>query len=218
MELNVLEAHARETGSKAARAIRNEKEVPCVLYGRNQEPVPFKVPVRAVQQLIFQRTASLVEIQIDGQSWECILKDYDLHPVTDLPQHADFQVMEKGQKVTVNIPVRYKGTPVGQKEGGDTQYLVREVVLTTIPSRIPQEIVVDVSTLRIGDAVHLYDLDVADDFDFDLPMEQTLATVVAPQGVPTEEEEEAVPADAVEPAAGEGETPSEEEADTEGDL
>jgi large subunit ribosomal protein L25 len=220
MDLQTLEAQPRATGSKAARAIRDAKNVPCILYGRNQATVPFQVTARAVQQLIFQRTASLVSIELNGESWDCILKDYDLHPITDLPIHADFQVMQAGQKLTVTVPIRYKGTPIGQKEGGDTQYIVREMAITTLPSRIPQEIEVDVTGVRVGDAIHVYDLEMDDDFVYDLPPEQTLVTVVAPQGLPVEEEEEAVAeeGEAVEPAAGEGETPAEGEADTEGDL
>lgn len=224
MEATVIEAQPRDTGSKAAKQIRSNDEVPCILYGPKTDPVPFRVPIPAINKLIYSRSANVVEIQVNGESRKCILKDYDLHPITDRPQHADFQVLRAGRKITLTVPINYQGVPEGQKEGGDTQIVVREMTIHVTPENIPAMIDIDISELDIGDAIHVYDLDV--DYDIKMADGQTLVTVVAPrlEAVATDEEEEleeeelAEEGEEVDAAAEEGETPSDEAADTEGDL
>lgn len=190
MDAPVIEAQSRETGSKAAREIRNNNRVPAVLYGRNVESTPLQIPVSAMNKLIYRRTAPVAEIQLDGETWNCIMKDYDLHPLTDRPLHADFQALEEGSEVTLTVPVHYAGIPIGQQNGGDTQQIVRELTIQVLPENIPAQIEVDVAELEIGDSIHVYDLDV--DYRIKTAQNQTLVTVVAPQieVAPTEEEEE----------------------------
>jgi len=179
MDAPVIEAQPRETGSKAARDIRNNDRVPCILYGRTVESTPLQVPISALDKLIYRRTAPVAEVQMDGKSWNCILKDYDLHPLTDRPLHADFQALEEGSEVTLTVPVRYAGIPVGQQNGGDTQQIVRELTISVLPENIPSQVEVDISELAIGDSLHVYDLDVG--YQIETPSSRTLVTVVAPQ-------------------------------------
>jgi len=179
MDAPVIEAQPRETGSKAARDIRNNDRVPCILYGRTVESTPLQVPISALDKLIYRRTAPVAEVQMDGESWNCILKDYDLHPLTDRPLHADFQALEEGSEVTLTVPVRYAGIPVGQQNGGDTQQIVRELTISVLPENIPSQVEVDISELAIGDSLHVYDLDVG--YQIETPSSRTLVTVVAPQ-------------------------------------
>jgi len=190
MEAKVIEAQSRDTGSKAARALRSNNQVPCILYGPDTDPVAFSVPVPAINKLIYSRSANVVEITVDGDAWTCILKDYDLHPITDRPQHADFQVLRTGRKITLTVPINYQGIPQGQKDGGDTQIVVRELTISVKPENIPSQIDIDISELEIGDAIHIYDLDV--DYDIKMAEGLTLVTVVAPrlEAVATDEEEE----------------------------
>jgi len=191
MDAPVVEAQSRETGSKAAREIRESNRVPCILYGRTIESTPLQIPIAALNKLIYRRTAPVAEVQMDGESWNCILKDYDLHPLTDRPLHADFQALEEGDTVTLTVPVHYAGIPVGQQNGGDTQQIARELTISVLPENIPSQIEVDITDLEIGDSIHVYDLDVG--YEIKTPQNQTLVTVVAPQieTAPTTEEEEA---------------------------
>ena len=213
MDTITIEAEPRETGKKATRAVRNNNNVPCILYGPDTDPVPFQVSINRLNQLIYQRTTPILSIQVDGESWNCIMKDYDLHPITDRPIHADFQVLHEGRRITLTVPVRYEGIPAGQKEGGDTQYNFREVSVRCLPKDIPAEITVDVSELDIGDSLHFYDLEV-EGVEFQVRPEQTIVTVVAPRlEVLPEEEEEVLEEGELE----EGELPEGEEAAEEGE-
>jgi large subunit ribosomal protein L25 len=192
MDATVIEAQPRETGSKAARDIRDNDRVPCILYGPAVESTPLQVPIAAMNKLIYGRTAPVAEVDLDGETHNCILKDYDLHPITDRPTHADFQALEPGREVTLTVPIHFDGVPLGQKNGGDTQIVVRELEISVLPDNIPAQIEIPIEDLAIGDSVHVYDLDV--DYEIKMPPAQTLVTVVAPHietaPTPAEEEEE----------------------------
>lgn len=219
MEIKHIEGESREVGKTAARKVREEGFVPCVLYSRNVDPVSFKVSALRLKRLAFSRQANQVEVTVDGSSWNCILKDVDLHPITDDPIHADFQVLQEGERVTLTVPIRFLGTPVGQTEGGDTQYALTEIRISCLPKDIPSNIEVDVSELDIGDALHVSDLEV-EGVKFEMNPGQTIAVVVAPRVEPVTttaavtEEELAEEGELVETEEGEelpeGEEPLEE--------
>jgi len=222
MDTITLEAASRETGKKATKAVRNNNNVPCILYGPDTDPVPFQVAINDLNRLIYQRTTPILSIEVDGESWNCIMKTYDLHPVTDRPIHADFQVLTEGRPITLTVPIRYEGIPQGQKEGGDTQYNLREVNVRCLPSDIPDEIRVNVEDLEVGDSIHFYDLEV-EGVEFQVRPEQTIVTVVAPrlEVLPEDEEEEEVLEGELEegelPEGEEGEAAEGEEGEAEGE-
>ena len=183
MEIKQIKGEPRDVGKTATRRIRNQGDVPCVLYSRNVDPVVFKMPAIQLKRLAFSRQANQVEVAVGDQSWNCILKDVELHPITDTPIHADFQVLQEGERVTLTVPVRFLGTPIGQTEGGDTQFSLTEIRISCLPKDIPSNIEVDISELDIGDALHVSDLDV-EGVKFEMNPGQTLAVVVAPRVEP----------------------------------
>ena len=190
MDVIEIEAKAREAGKKAARAARRDGEVPCVLYGRQVDAVSFQVPELSLRPLIYTDETHRVLIKVDGEEWECIMKDVVMHPVTDRPRHADFQVLQQGELITLTVPIQYHGTPVGQNEGGDTQVVMNEIEVRCLPKDIPSHIDVDISGLDIGDALHVSDL-TTEGVEFGSAPGQTLVTVVVPRSEEELEEMEA---------------------------
>ena len=181
MDVLSIEATKREPGKKGVKAARRAGEVPCVLYGSNVESVPFQVPQLALKPLIFTSETHRVEIKMNGKKWSCILKDIVFNPLSDAPLHADFQVLVKGSKITMMVPVQYHGVPVGQVEdGGDTQVIAHELEVTCLPDNIPSHIDVDIAELRIGDSIHIGDLSV-EGVEFTGSEDRTIVTVVAPR-------------------------------------
>ncbi len=180
MDLITLEAAAREAGKSASRAVRRAGNVPCVLYGSQVAPVAFQVAEKSLKPLIYTNETHLVKIDLDGNAWECVVKDIDFHPVTDRPLHADFQVLQAGEKITLTVPIRFLGTPVGLAEGGSTTYIVTDLEIRCMPKDIPSHIDVDISSLAIGDAVHVGALNLPG-VEIDAPDDQTLVTVVPPR-------------------------------------
>lgn len=190
MDIITLAVQPREVGKRAARAARREGDVPCVLYGHHIEPVVFQVPEINLGPLIYTDEMHLVKVELEGNSWDCIIKDIDFHPVTDRPMHADFQVLQAGEKINISVPVRYVGTPPGQTAGGRVSYIVTELEVSCLPKNIPSHIDVDVSHVDIGDTVHLSDVQM-EGIEFYASEDQILMTVLRPRAeiVDTEEEE-----------------------------
>ncbi len=201
MEFTTLEATNRDTGKRAAKDARLQGEVPCVLYGHHVEPLAFKMDARYLEKLVRSHETPLVKIELDGKSWDCILKDIDFHPVSDDVIHADFQVLQAGEKINLAVPFRFIGTPVGQIDGGNTQYVMSEVEITCLPKDIPSHLSIDIAELNIGDSIHIGDLSF-ENIEFQASDSQTVVMIHAPRVAAVEEEE----------LAAEGEEGAEEEA------
>lgn len=186
MESLVLEVSSRDVGKKAAKAVRNRGNVPCVLYGRGVTPVHFEVPELSLRPLIYTSETHTVDVKIDKDSWSCILRAIDFNPMTDAPSHADFQVLQQGEMIRITVPIQFHGTPAGQLEGGVTQVVLTELEIECFPKDIPGHIDVDIAGLLIGDTLHVSDLDLGNVSVLTSPG-QTMVTVA---GAAPEIEEE----------------------------
>lgn len=209
MDAITIDAKPRETGKKAAKAVRNAGMVPCILYGRHQEPVTFQVPQLTLKPLIYTAETHRVTLKVDGGQWDCILKDMAFDPVTDVPIHADFQALQAGEKITLTVPVRYIGTPVGQiQSGGETNVVAHELHIRCLPQDIPASIDVDITHLAIGDSIHTRDLNLPN-LEFVDGDDMTLVTVASPR-VEAAEPVEAALAEGETAETGEGTSEEEE--------
>lgn len=185
-----IEAQLRETGKRTARAIRRQGGVPCILYGHHVAPIPFQVTELQLRPLIYTTETHLVKLQLNGKTWDCILKDVAFHPVTDRPIHADFQVLQQAEKITVTVPVQIVGTAIGVQRGGVLQIVTHELEVTCLPKDIPAHIDIDVTSLDIGDAVHVGDLQF-EGLEFEDAPDQTVVVIAAGQVGGAEESGEA---------------------------
>ena len=159
MESILLNVESRDLGKKAAKALRTSDSVPCVLYGSDMEPVHFQATELSLHPLIFTHETHVIEVNLDGNKWSCIMRAIDFHPVTDRPIHADFQLLTEGQEIRVTIPIQLTGQSVGQLEGGVMQQVISEIEIECLPKDIPGQFEIDISALNIGDALHVSDLD-----------------------------------------------------------
>ncbi len=191
MNVISLAASARKPGQSIARALRRTGQVPCILYGRHQDAVPFSTSEKSLNPLIHTSRTHLVHVSLDEAAWECIVKDIAFHPVTDRPMHADFQVLHAGEHVTLPVPIRYVGTSAGQAQGGLVRYAINELTVSCLPKHIPAQIDIEVSHVEIGDAIHVRDLQIPN-VKFLAPADQILMAVERPRVLVEvgEEEEE----------------------------
>jgi large subunit ribosomal protein L25 len=196
-----LPAEARgRAGKGASRALRREGRVPAVIYGEKTEPLTVHVEEKLLAKMLstghFMNT--LVMVEVDGKSNRTLPKDVQFHPVTSRPIHVDFLRIGEHAQVNVNVPVRFVDEELapGIKRGGVLNVVRHDLELVCDAAAIPDEIVISLSGLEIGDAVHISNVNLPDgsksaieDRDF------TVATVVAPSAMKAEaEEEEAAPA------------------------
>ncbi|MDX1419575.1 MAG: 50S ribosomal protein L25 [Rubricoccaceae bacterium] len=193
MDTILLNASPRETGKKGTKAVRREDRVPCVLYGPHQDPVHFAVERLDLRPLIHTTVTYRVLVQMDGDEHEAILKDVVYHPITEAPLHLDFQALTKGEKITVTIPVHLDGAAPGVKAGGVLSQPLYDLEIRCVPAKIPGQINVDVSTLEVGDSLHVSDLSLGDDIEVLTEPGRTIVTVTVPRAV-----EEPEPAEGLE--------------------
>lgn len=131
-------------------SLRDEGKLPAVYYGRATDSTPITVETSDFIKL-WQSVggSSVFEIEKDGDSQPALIQDIDLHPVTDQPIHADFYVIEEGQKVTVDVPIEPAGTaPAVKNLGGLLVRVIRTVEIEADPKNLPDAIEVDVGDLE----------------------------------------------------------------------
>lgn len=207
-EVHTLTAEKRERAGKGgARATRREGRVPAVLYGDGKEPAMISVDPRALSIELHKTGffATLFDLKIDGETTRVLPRGIQLDPVSDKPIHVDFMRVGAHSRVHVQIPVVFRNEPLspGLKRGGVLNIVRHEIEMICAPDVIPQELVVDLTGLEIGDSVHISAIKLPEGVrpaitgrDF------TVATIAAPTAVKAEAEEAAAAAAAA-AAAGE---------------
>ena len=158
-----LNAEIRKVAGKgAARAVRNQKNIPAVIYGEKKEPVAIELNGRDFEMLLGQPSlrTKLFEITTNGNKEDAMLMDIQYHPVSDKVVHVDFKRINVKEPVHVVVPVEVINvdTSKGIKLGGVLNFAVRKVALVGLVDDIPEKISIDLSDVNIGESVHGSDL------------------------------------------------------------
>jgi large subunit ribosomal protein L25 len=189
-----LSAETRERAGKgASRALRREGRVPAVVYGGNQEPQTIHLEEKALMKLLntghFMNSVIMIETG-KGKPTRTLPKDVAFHPVSDRPLHVDFLRISEHAQIHVNVPVRFvdEEQSPGIKRGGVLNIVRHELDLVCDAALIPDEIVISLAGLEVGDAIHISNVALPrgaesgiSDRDF------TIATVVAPSALKSSE-------------------------------
>ena len=158
-----IEAEARaRAGKGAARATRRAGKVPAVIYGAKQEPSLIALDPRAVLRELNRPgwQSRVYEIRNNGDATRVLIRDVQFHPVTDAPEHVDFQRLVTGERVRVSVPVHFEndGISPGLKRGGVLNVVRHTVEVYTQPENIPDQFNADLAELDFNDAVRWEDL------------------------------------------------------------
>jgi len=195
-----IEAKKRVIGKKSDMTnLRANGLIPAVIYGEGK--VGINISLEKISFMKAYRTSiggmAFFEINVEGEEVTTILKEKQVHPTSREFMHIDFIELHKGQEITVHIPITVVGDAAGVAEGGLLEVLHHDIEITCLPKDIPEEIVIDVTELAIGKAIHLIDLNLPENFKTSLPDATTFVAVRAPKAADVEEseddEEEAVP-------------------------
>ncbi len=141
-------------GRTESQAIRAEGNVPCVLYG-GDEQVHFYAPAILFRDLIYTPNIFEVALNIEGAEYRAILQESQFHPVSDVLLHADFLLVTDKKPIKIAVPVRLLGTAPGVQQGGKLVIRVRKLRVKGNLENIPDFIDVDVSTLELGKSVRV---------------------------------------------------------------
>lgn len=190
-------------GKKATKALRNAGQVPCVLYGGDQ-PVHFSAAELAFSKLVYTPNAHTVVIALGETTFNAVLQDIQFHPVTENILHIDFYQLFDDKEIAMDIPVVLTGNSVGVRAGGVLRRNRRKLRIKALPTNLPDNIVVDISKLKIGNKVYVSELE-NDGFKF-LHTDNTVVCQIKQSrvSVDIEDDEDEEGAEGAEGAAAEG--------------
>ena len=159
--LEIVGFNRQDTGKKHSKALRNDSQVPCVLYGQ-KEPVHFSVPMILFRELVYTPNVYQVELNIEGAKSKAILQDIQFHPVSEVILHADFLALQDDKAVKMDIPLKFVGTAPGMAAGGVLGVKLRKLTIKALPKDFPDFVEVDISKLELGKSIKVGELPEAD--------------------------------------------------------
>ena len=155
MKSITIQGTKRESvGKKSTKALRDAELVPCVVYG-GAETLNFSAEEKSFKGLVYTPEAHTVSIEVDGKTIPAVLQDIQFHPLTDKILHADFYQLSDDKPVVMEVPVRLTGRAKGVVAGGAMRQTYRKLKVKAIPANLPDEIVVDVTPLKIGSKLYV---------------------------------------------------------------
>jgi large subunit ribosomal protein L25 len=193
------------TGKGVARTLRRNGQIPAVIYGHAREAQPLVLNAREFDRLLERVTAStVIELDLAGRTSRTLIREIQRHPYKREVLHVDFLELVAGEKVTVDVPIVYVGTPQGVRDGGILDQIKHQLTVEADPTILPEHFEVDVSALTIGHALYVRDVRVPDGVTVQDDPDSPVALVAAPRAEPTPAEampavEGAAPEAAAEP-------------------
>ena len=156
-----LEGERREALGRHVKALRREGITPANLYGRGAESISFQAESRQLDKLVTDGgRGSLVELTIDGEKHQTLLRGLQRHPVTRAILHADFYIVEMNRPVQTTVPVHLVGdAPAARLPGAVITHLTHEVTIECLPANIPAAVELDVTVLEeLETSLHVSDI------------------------------------------------------------
>ncbi|MDD5464876.1 MAG: 50S ribosomal protein L25 [Candidatus Omnitrophica bacterium] len=166
MEEIVLEAELREgKGRASSKDLKESGYLPAVVYSHGKDALSVKISRGALLRLVHQHhlETSIITLKIKddkkAKGRPCLIKEIQHDPVGEDIIHVDFNEISLTETIKVNIPIETKGEAAGVKqEGGSLEHLLWEAEVECLPTNIPKSIEVDISALKMGEAIHVKDM------------------------------------------------------------
>ena len=207
MKSVLLNAVPRVLGRRAgAKALRTAGRIPAVIYGRQAQAQSLEVNAKEMEDLIHHSVSEnlLVDLAVKDDARPkrlALVQEVQHHPLTGKVLHVDFHEVAENEKVTVLVPVETVGEAEGVKtDGGVLEHVLFKVKVRGLPKDLPEQLTVDVSHLKIGQAIHLGEIQPLPTANSSGDKQIPVIAVAAPR---TEEEELAEAAAAAEAVPGE---------------
>lgn len=178
-----LKAEARENlGKKAVKALRAEGKIPAVLNGGKIVELPYKEALRPgeklveidakrgiittditvkaedVRKLIYTPDIFAIEMELNGEKRNAVMKELQFQPVKDTVLHIDFLEVYPEKPVVMEVPVQIEGHAEGVKAGGKLTLSLRKLKVKAPYTEIPERLVINVDKLGLGQSMAVRDL------------------------------------------------------------
>lgn len=176
MKSITIKGSERESvGKKATKALRDAGQVPCVLYG-GDKPVHFAAEEKAFKSLVYTPNAHTVVIEAGKNSYNAILQDIQVHPVSDKILHIDFFQLDEKKEITMEVPVKVTGTSPGVLNGGVLRLNQRKLKVKALPKNLPDFVEANISEMEMGNKMYVTKL-VSDNYKLMHPDNTVVAQV-----------------------------------------
>ena len=150
------------TGTGSAKAIRRKGNIPAVVYGGSAEPELIELNQNEIEKKLANEAvySHVLQLNIDGNVQNAVLKGMQRHPARDNVIHMDFLRVDMNEKIKVHVPLHFinEAESVGVKAGGVVTHSMVELEVVCLPGDLPEYIEVDLANTDIGESVHLADV------------------------------------------------------------
>ena len=183
-------------GSSNSKKLRRNGKVPGVVYGAGKDVLNIELEHNSIMLALDVESfhSSILDLEIDGNKEKVLLRDFQVHPYKQKITHIDFQRVDEKKKLHTKVPLHYIGeedSPAVKLNGGLMSHVMTEVELTCLPKDLPGFIEVDLSSLDIGNSIHVREIKLPKGVDLVLHGQDdpVIATAVKPKVVDIVEEE-----------------------------
>ncbi|MCY4350426.1 MAG: 50S ribosomal protein L25/general stress protein Ctc [Thiotrichales bacterium] len=149
-------------GTSASRRLRRSGQIPANLYGEGKDSTPLMLEENRIRKQIENEAfaAHILTVKIEGEENQAVLKSVHRDPVTDRVIHMDFQRISARSEIHMHVPLHFVNEEEcpGKKAGGIVTHLLVEVEVGCLPKDLPEYVEVDMTSLEVGDSVHLSQL------------------------------------------------------------
>jgi large subunit ribosomal protein L25 len=197
-----LEAMVRE--NEKAKRLLKKNLVPGIVYGPDRENIQIQIPEAEMVSLLEKaRETTPIHLVVKGEETEeldVFIKSIQRHKLTTKVIHADFYEPERGKVMHFRIPLKFVGEPAGVKTGGVLDEVIRELEIEVLPKDLTEEIVVDISSLEVGESLRVKDLNIPESMKVLTDLDEVVVGIKAPRAeevTTTEEVEEEVEPEAI---------------------
>ena len=173
-------------GKTNTRALRNQGNVPCVLYG-GEKQVTFYAHENDFRKLVYTPDTFVVDLDVDGKKTKAIIQDIQFHPVSEKILHIDFLEVFNDKPITVSLPVNLSGVAIGVKNGGNLMFRRPKIITKGLLSNLPEAINIDIEHLKIGMFIYIKDV-VIEGAEFLAPPNSVVVGVKTARAAIVEEE------------------------------
>jgi large subunit ribosomal protein L25 len=191
-----------DKGKGAARQLRLHGRIPAVIYGRGRASESLSISSQEFERMMIGTPETrLIDLAVEGKPVKALIREIQRHPFQPGILHVDFYEVHEGETITLSVAIHIVGVPEGVRvTGGVLDQVLREVEIEVLPGNIPERVQIDVSSLGVGQSLHVSDL-VIENAEILTELQQTICTVVPPRV----EEEAAAVAETEEPGEAEPE-------------
>jgi large subunit ribosomal protein L25 len=173
-------------GKKDAKGHRRQGQIPCVMYG-GKEQIHFVANEKELMKVMHTPVVTLFDLTVGAKKYSTIVQDVQYHPVTDRLLHVDFKEILPDHPVTIGVPIHVTGTAPGVLRGGKLVKKMRKLTIKALVQHLPDEVVVSIDTLDIGQTMKVSDMTLENVLFLDAPSSvivsvRTARTVVEETG------------------------------------